>query len=111
MLFQLVRKVLCSRQGKTRSNDTFDPVVSAGSARYSRRVRSQVDEQRRVTDGSTLLEILLEEPGSLHVDTHSGEDDGEVVLVAVVDTLVGSWALDQTGLTTDLGGNLVVRQT
>jgi hypothetical protein len=49
---------------------------------------------------------LLEESSSLHVDTHGGKDDREVVLVPVVDALGRSGPLDQAGLTTDLGGNL-----
>jgi hypothetical protein len=53
--------------------------------------------------GAVLLKVLLEEAGSLHVDTHGGEHDGEVVFMAVVHALV---LLDQAGLTADLSGNL-----
>lgn len=56
---------------------------------------------------SVLLEILLEESCRGHVDTHSGEDDGEGVLGLVDGGLVG----DQSGLATDLCGDLIVRQT
>lgn len=78
---------------------------------HSRRVGSQVDEKGTVRNGTALFKVLLEESGSLHVDTHGSEDDGEVVLVAIVNTLGRSWSLDQTGLSTNLGGDLVVGQT
>jgi hypothetical protein len=75
----------------------------------ARRVGSQIDEKGTVGDSSTLLKVLLEEPGSLHVDTHGGKDDGEIVLVAIVNTLGGSGSLDKTSLSTNLGSNVVVR--
>ena len=63
----------------------------------------QIKEQAHILHTSILLKILLEEPviyecnaiiginidtlpGSLHVDTHSGKDDGKVVIVVVKDT-------------------------
>lgn len=73
---------------------------------HSRRVRGKVDEKRRIGDTAALLKVLLEKSSSLHVDTHGGKDDREVVLVPVVDALGRSGPLDQAGLTTDLGGNL-----
>jgi hypothetical protein len=72
----------------------------------ARRVVGQVEEESDTVKRSILLEVLLEEASGLHVDTHSGEDDGEVVLVTVVNTLCASWTLDEAGLTTDLGGDL-----
>jgi len=46
------------------------------------------------------------------VDTHGTENNGEVLLVAVVNTLVGdALLLDETSLSANLGGNFVVRQT
>lgn len=74
-----------------------------------RRVRSQIDEKSTVGNSSTLLKVLLEEPGGFHVNTHSGKDNGEIVLVSIVDTLGSSWSADQTGLSTNLGSNVVVR--
>jgi hypothetical protein len=73
----------------------------------ARWVVCQVQEERNSIQRTVLLEVLLEEPGSLHVDTHGGKDDGEVVLVSVVDTLCRSRSLDEAGLSTDLGGNLI----
>jgi hypothetical protein len=73
-----------------------------------RRVRGQIDEKSTVGNSSALLEVLLEEPGSFHVNTHSSKDDGEIVLVSIVNTLGGSWSADQTGLSTNLGSNVVV---
>jgi len=73
-----------------------------------RRVRGQIDEKSTVGNSSTLLKVLLEEPGGFHVDTHGSKDDGEIVLVSIVDTLGGSWPADQTRLSTNLGSNVVV---
>lgn len=43
-------------------------------------VVGQVDEQDDLVHGSIDLEICLEETSGLHIDTHSGEDDDEVLL-------------------------------
>ena len=76
---------------------------------HIRRVVGQVQEQRDTLHTAVLLEVAREETTSLHVHTHGGEHDREVLLVSVMDVLGG--LVDQTGLATDLGGNLVVRQT
>lgn len=47
---------------------------------------------------------MLEESSSLHVDSHGGEYDGEVVFVVIQNRLAGH--LDQTSLSTDLRSNL-----
>ena len=73
-----------------------------------RRVVGQVQEQSNSLHTAVLLEIASEESAGFQVDTHGTEDDGEVVLVVIVNTLGG---LDQTGLSTNLGSDLVVRQT
>ena len=52
--------------------------------------------------------ILIHQPCCLHVDTHSGKDDGKVVIVVVKDAF--AWQLDQWALPTDLSRNLVVRK-
>lgn len=52
---------------------------------------------------------LFEEAGSFHVDTHSSKDNGKVILVVIQHTFGGQ--VDQTGLTTNLSCNFVVRQT
>jgi hypothetical protein len=73
-----------------------------------RRVVCQVQEQGNSLHTAVLLEVTSEESAGLQVDTHGTEDDGEVVLVVVVNALGG---LDQTGLSTNLGSNFVVGQT
>lgn len=78
----------------------------------SRRIVGKVEEKSDTLQGTVLLEIAGEESGSLQVDTHGTENDGEVLLVAVVDTLVGdTLLLDETSLSANLGGDFVVRQT
>lgn len=72
-----------------------------------RRVGRKVDEEGRVGNTSTFFEILFEESGGFHVDTHCSEDDGEIVFVAIVNTFASAGTLDQTGLATDLCGDLV----
>jgi hypothetical protein len=83
--------------------------IAAYMKRDIRRVRSQIDEKSTVGNSSTLFKVLLEESGSFHVNTHSGKDDGEIVFVSIVHTLGSSWSADQTGLSTNLGSNVVVR--
>lgn len=73
-----------------------------------RGIGGQVDEKGTVGNSTRFLEILLEEPGGLHVDTHGGKDDREIVLVTIVNTLGGSWSVDETGLSTNLSSNVVV---
>lgn len=73
-----------------------------------RRVVCQVQEQGNPLHTAVLLEIASEESTGLQVDTHGTEDDGEVVRVVIVNALGG---LDQTGLSTNLSSNFVVRQT
>ena len=50
---------------------------------------------------------MLEETGSLQVDTHSSENNTEVLLRVIVHILL----LDEGSLTANLSTNLVVRQT
>jgi hypothetical protein len=76
-------------------------------ARLRKRVTLNVKgkkEKRIPLHGTVLLEVLLEEAGSLHVDTHGSEHDGEVIFVTIHDTLA---LLDETSLTANLGSNLV----
>ena len=40
----------------------------------------KIEEETDVLHASVLLKVLLEEPGSLHVYPHGGEDDSKVVL-------------------------------
>lgn len=71
------------------------------------RVISQVHEEADAVHGAVDLEVLLEEAGGLKVDTHGSEDDAEILGVVVEHIL----ALDEVGLATDLGTDLVVGQT
>lgn len=98
VLLALVGQELGGSQSQAGSDDTLDG-----------RIVGQVQEQTHVLHGTVLLEVLLEESGSLHVHTHSGEHDGEVVGVVIQHGLARQ--LDETGLTTDLGGDFVVGQT
>jgi hypothetical protein len=74
-----------------------------------RRVVCQVGEHGDTLHGSVLLEILGEETGSLQVHTHGTENNGEVVIVHIVNTL--ALLLDETSLATDLCSNLVMGKT
>lgn len=91
-----VSQVLSGGQGETRSDDSLNSGIVG-----------QVHEQDDTVHGTVHLEVSLEETSSLHIDTHSGEDEGEVLLRVIMHVLV----LDQGGLTTNLGTNGIVRQT
>ncbi|KAI0564002.1 hypothetical protein FGB62_31g125 [Gracilaria domingensis] len=91
----LVREVLGGGEGEARRDDTFDGGVVG-----------QVEEERDLAHGAVLLKVLPEEARGLHVDSHGGEHDGKVGVLAVA--VLG--VLDEPGLATDLGGDLVVRQ-
>jgi hypothetical protein len=93
VLLALVSEELGSGQRQTGGDDTLDG-----------RVVGQVEEQAHVLHRTVLLEILLEESSGLHVDTHGGKHDGEVVFMVVKDGLLRSFY--ETSLTTDLSGNL-----
>ncbi|KAH3668808.1 hypothetical protein OGAPHI_002563 [Ogataea philodendri] len=97
VLLGLVSKVLGGGQGQSWSDDSFNGWVVG-----------QIQEQRGSVQRSVFLEILLEETRGLQIDTHSSENNTEVLLVTVLD--IFGWS-DQTGLSTDLGSNLVVGKT
>lgn len=79
---------------------------------YSRRIVGEVKEEGGTLQTAVLLEIAGEETSGFQVNTHSTEDNGEVLLVAIVDTLIGdTLLLDKTSLSANLGGDFVVRQT
>lgn len=92
----LVGKMLSGREGKSRSNNTLNGGIVG-----------VVHEEAHTVHGAVDLEVLLEETGSFEVDTHSGEDNSEVLLVVIVDVLM----LNEGSLTTDLSTNLGVRKT
>ena len=97
MLLKLVCIVFSRRKCETWSDDTFN-----------RRVVGKVKEESDTVERAVLLKVLLEEACSLHVHTHSGEDNGEVVFVAVVHVFCGT--LDKAGLAHNLGGDLGERR-
>jgi hypothetical protein len=114
VLLELVGVVLGSGQSKTRGNNTLDPAtVSTNEPPETRmdirRVVGKVKEESDALHAAILFEIAREETTGLHVNTHGGEHDGEVLLVAIMDIL--GRLLDQTGLSTDLSSNLIVRKT
>ena len=74
-----------------------------------RGIIGQVQKQGHSLHTAILLEVTSKETTGFHVNTHGSEDNREVLLVIIVDTL--RRLLDQTGLTTDLRGNLVVWKT
>ena len=79
---------------------------------YARRIVSEVKEESNTLQTAVLLEVAGEETSGFQVDTHGTENNGEVLLVAVMNTLVGdALLLDETSLSANLGGNFVVRQT
>lgn len=78
----------------------------------SRRVVCQVQEQGNTLHTAVLLEVSCEETRCLQVDTHSTENDGEVVSVSVVYALVDPGRpTDKTGLSANLSGDFVVGET
>lgn len=93
VLLALVSQEFSGSERQTRRNDTLDG-----------RIIGQVQEETHVLHGTVLFKVLLEETGSFHVDTHSGEDDGKVIVMIVQHRFTGYF--DQTTLTTNLSGNL-----
>ena len=65
-----VSEVFGCGKGQTRSDNTLNG-----------RVIGQVKEKAGTLHGTRLLEIVLEETGSLHVHTHGTEHHSEVVIV------------------------------
>lgn len=92
----LVSQVLSRGESKSWGDDTLDGWIVG-----------VVHEQHDTVHGSVDLELLLEETRGLQVDTHSSEDDSEVLLGVILHVL----ALDEGSLTADLGTDLVVRKT
>lgn len=113
MLLQLIRVVLGGCQGKTGGNDTLDPgnvnQLSSNRQMDIRRVIRKVKEESDALHATILFEISREEAASLHINTHGGEYDREVFLVAVMNIL--RRLIDQASLSTNLGSNFIVRKT
>jgi len=77
-----------------------------------RRIVGKVKEESGALQTAVLLEVAGEETSGLQVNTHGGEDDGEVLLVVIMNTLArDTVTLNQTGLPTNLGGDFIVRET
>lgn len=55
----------------------------------------------------TYLEVLLEKTRRFHVHTHSGKNNGEVVIAFL---LLLVWQLHETALTHNLRGNLQLKR-
>jgi len=91
-----VGEVLSGGQGKSGSNDSLNGGIVG-----------QVHEEDDTVHGAIDLEIGLEETSSLHIDTHSGEDDDEVLIGMIMDILM----LDKRSLTANLGTDSVMRET
>ena len=72
-----------------------------------RRVVCQVEEQSDTLHTAVLLKVASEEATRLQVDTHSTEDNGEVVVVVIMYTL--GWLSNKTSLSANLRGDFVVR--
>lgn len=84
-------------------------VDSNGELVAIRRIVGKIEEKSDTLHGAVLLEVAGKEPTRLQIDTHSSENNREILLVAVVDIFGG--ALDQTSLPTNLSSNFVVRQS
>ena len=80
------------------------PRRERGANRRVRWVVGVVEEERDAIERAILLEVLAEEAGGLHIDTHGSKDDREVVFVAIVHVFCR--AFDEACLSTDLSGNL-----
>jgi hypothetical protein len=94
--FFFVSQVLSSGESKSGSDNSFDGGIVG-----------QVHEEDDTVHGAVDLEVSLEETGSFHVDSHSSEDNSEVVIGMIVDVLL----LDEGSLSTNLGTDFVVRKT
>jgi hypothetical protein len=94
-----VGKVLGGGECKTGCDNTLDGGVIG-----------EVEEEAHVLHGAVLLEILLEKAGSLHVHTHSSENDSEVALSCVTGVALGILP-NKTCLPADLCGDFIVGQT
>ena len=75
----------------------------------SRGIIGKIQEERNPLHASVLLKVAREESTRLHVDTHGRENDGEVVLVSVMNTFCGF--AYQACLSTYLCGDLVMWKT
>jgi len=92
----LVSQMLSGGQSKSWGDDTLDGWVVG-----------VVHEQHDSVHGSIHLEISLEESSSFQVNTHSGENNGEILIRVIKDI----FTLDKTCLSTDLGTDFIMWKT
>jgi hypothetical protein len=86
--------------------------VYLSAKRYLRRIVGQIQEQSDTFQTSILLEIPGEETSSFQVDTHSSENNREILFVSIMCTLIrDTLLLHQTGLSTNLSSDFVMRET
>ncbi len=118
MFLELVRVVFGRCEGKARRDDAFDPMMKLlaittcdlrGLVADARRIVGQVEEQRNAFHASILFKVFREEAACFQVDTHSTEDNGEVLFMVVMNGLC--WFRDETGLSANLCSNFIVRKT
>ena len=96
MHFLLISKVLSGSQGESRGDNSLNCSVIG-----------QVDEENNTIHRPINFKVSLEETSSLHIYTHSSEDDTEVVVRMVVHVLV----LNKGGLTANLSTDWVMWET
>ena len=65
-----------------------------------------IHEKHNTVHGTVDLEVSLEESSSLQVDSHCGEDNGEIFFIVILDI----FSLDERSLSTDLWTDLIMRK-
>lgn len=77
-----------------------------------RRIVGEVKEESGALQTAVLLKVAGEETSGFQVNTHGSENNGEVLLVVIMNALArDAVTLNQTGLSTNLGSDFVVRET
>ena len=91
-----VGQVLSSGEGETGSNNSLNGGIVG-----------QVHEEHDLVHGAIDFEIGLEESSGGFRDSHSSEDNGEVIFVVIMDVLL----LHERGLSADLSTDLIMGET
>ena len=94
--FFFVSQMLSGSEGKSGGDDSLNCGVVC-----------VVHEEHSSVHGSVHLEVSLEETSCLHVDSHCREDNSEVFFGVIKHILM----LDQSGLSTNLGSNIIMGET
>src|SRR4051812_17309013 len=76
---------------------------------HSRWIVRQVQEQSDTFHAAVLFKVSSEESASFQIDTHSTEDNGEILLMSIMYILC--WLPYKTSLSTNLRGDFVVWKT